>query len=327
MIVLTKEDMKQCFTMREAIDADKEALRMYVEKHAAVPIRTNIDVTRHLGQSLYMPAYVGGTHEALGVKIVSVYPKNMEQGIPSVPATMVVVNPETGVVEAILDGTYLTQLRTGAVQGAATELLAVENAAIAALIGTGGQAEAQLEAMLTVRDLKEVRVYDIDFQRAQRFANAMQERFQQRIVGAASAQEAVHQADIVTTVTTAKQATFEASWVKPGAHINGVGAYTPEMAEMPREIIRQADAVFVDTLDGCLQEAGDLIQPLADGYITESSITGELGDLITGKRLGRKTDQEITVFKTVGSAVLDVYVASEIVRKAKEKNMGTTIGM
>ncbi|KAF1297367.1 ornithine cyclodeaminase family protein [Enterococcus sp. JM4C] len=325
MLFLTKEDIVNSFSMREAIDVDKEALSMYSAGKATVPLRTNINVPKSNGQSLYMPAYVEGGEGALGVKIVSVYPDNLEKNLPSVPATMIVLDPETGIVSACLDGTYLTQLRTGAVQGAATELLSRKDAKIGALIGTGGQATAQLEAMVTVRELEEVRIFDINFERASEFAKEMERQFSVTMRATKTSQECVEGADIITSVTTSKQATFSAEWVKKGAHINGVGAYTPEMCEIPREIIKQADVIIFDTMDGVLEEAGDFITPLKEGYVQESDYQGELGQLVNGTLEGRTNEEQITIFKTVGSAVLDVVVAAEIVKKAQEKQLGTTL--
>lgn len=327
MLFLTKEDIQQCFSMREAIDACKEALALYSDGKASIPLRTNIDVPAQGGQSLYMPGYVAGKEgkDALGVKIVSVYPNNIDKNLPSVPATMVVLDAETGIVKAMMDGTYLTQLRTGAVQGAATELLSSDTAEIGALIGTGGQAEGQLWAMITARPLKEVRIFDIDFDRAESFAKEMSDKFGISVIPAKTAEECVSGADVITSVTTSKRPTFSAEWIKEGAHINGVGAYTPEMCEIPREIIKASDAVIFDTMDGVLQEAGDFIQPLEDGYVDREAYLGELGQLVLGQVEGRKNESDITIFKTVGSAVLDVFVAQKIVEQAEEKALGTTI--
>lgn len=325
MLFLNKENIIDSFTMRDAMDACNESLRLYSEGKASVPLRTNINVAKQEGQSLYMPAYVEADKDALGVKIVSVYPKNIEKNIPSVPATMVTLDAETGMVSAILDGTYLTQLRTGAVQGAATELLAREDAEIGALIGTGGQAEGQLWAMLTARPLKVVRIFDIDFERASAFAKEMEAKYGVEMIPCKESKECVEGADVITSVTTSKRPTFSAEWVKEGAHINGVGAYTPEMCEIPKEIIKKASTVIFDTMDGVLKEAGDFIQPLKEGYVSEDHYNGELGQLALGQIVGRQNAKEITIFKTVGSAVLDVYVANQIVEKAKEKNLGQEI--
>lgn len=322
MLILKKDDIKKCFTMRDAIEADKEALEIYSEGKAKVPLRTNIDIDEKNGQNLYMPAYVGGNQTAAGLKIVSVYPDNISKGLPSVPATVITLDADTGELGTVIEGTYLTQLRTGAVQGAATELLARKDAKVGALIGTGGQAATQLEAMIEVRDLEEIRIFDIDFSRAKKFAELMADKFNKNIYPCQTAKECVENADIITTVTTSKRATFNDEWVKPGAHINGIGAYTPEMCEIPCETIKRAKTIVFDTLDGVWQEAGDFIQPLNKGEISKDMITGELGQLVAGKIKGRTSDDEITIFKTVGTAVLDVYIADKIVKKAQANGYG-----
>lgn len=327
MLILTKEDIQACFSMTDAIVAAKKAVRLYSSGQATVPLRTNLDVAEYRGQSLYMPAVTSGEQSALGVKIVSVYPENIEKGLPSVPATMVALDPETGIVSAILDGTYLTQLRTAAIQGAGTEELANEDAKIGGLIGTGGQGYQQAIAMMTARNLEELRVFDIDFDRATAFANTLSEdmkgRFATQIYAVKTAKEAVADADIITTVTTSKVPTFDATDVKAGAHVNGIGAYTPEMLELPVDLLVKANVVVFDTNDGVLAEAGDILEPIRQGLLTKEDYNGELGDYLLGKIQGRKSKEDITVFKSVGSAVLDIVTAQLIVEKAIEKGIGT----
>jgi ornithine cyclodeaminase len=328
IIVLKQEDMKNVFTMKDAIQADKDALKLYSLGKSNVPLRVNLDVPEYEGQSLYMPGYAAEAN-ALGVKIVSVYPKNIEKGLTSVPATMVLVNNETGEVCSLMDGTYLTRVRTGAVSGAATDVLARKDSTIFTLFGTGGQAETQLEAVLTIRPIKEVRVFDISAERAAKFAKRMTEAFGPRfgvtIIPAKSSDEAVEGADIITSVTTTTKPTFNGRLVKKGAHINGVGAYTPAMQEIDEYIILNADKVYVDTRDGVLNEAGDFIIPIKKGTYSADRLTGELGEVIAGKVPGRVRDEEITFFKTTGSAVLDVVTARRIYESALRKNIGSII--
>lgn len=328
MRILRKEEIEKVYTMEDAIAGDKEALALASQGKSEVPLRTNIEIEEQNGQSLYMPAYVKGENAALGVKIISIYPDNLAKDLPTSPSTMVMVSVETGVVEAILDGTYLTQLRTGAVQGAATDLLARQDAKIAALIGTGGQAVTQLEAMLTVRDLEEVRVMDLDKERAENFAKEMTKKFSNfktNLVAVDKAEDAIADADIITSVTTSPQATFPHEGVKAGAHVNGVGAYTPEMHEIPGELLARADKIIFDTMEGVLAEAGDIITPLKEKLITEDDFDGTLGELVLGEIKGRETEKEITVFKTVGTAVLDVYTGEKILKKAQSADVGQEI--
>lgn len=332
MLILTKKDIEQCFTMEDAIAASKKALAIYTSDQAQVPLRANLNVSLYNGQSLYMPAATSGELVSLGVKIVSVYPDNIQKNLPSVPASMVVVDAKTGIVSAILEGTYLTQLRTGAVQGAATDLLASKDASIAAMIGTGGQGLQQCLAMLTVRNLKELRVFDIDFERAKAFAKQLSDlygnQFDTQFIAVETSQQAVDNADIITTATTSKRPTFDASYVKNGAHINGVGAYTKEMIELPSEIFENTKAVFFDTKDGVLAEAGDVLSAIEKGILKQENISGELGELVLNPNLVDLSNATgVTVFKTVGSAVLDVVTAQLIVEKAKEKGIGQEISL
>lgn len=328
IVVLKQEDMKKVFQMKDAIQADKDALELYSSGGSDIPLRANIDIPEHEGQSLYMPGYAAKAN-ALGVKIVSVYPRNIEKGLTSVPATMVLVNNETGEVCSLMDGTYLTRIRTGAVSGAASDLLARKDSSVFALFGTGGQAETQLEAVLTVRPIRLVNVFDIRADRAADFAERMTkafgEKFGVKIVPAESSDDAVADADIITCVTTTKRPVFDGKKVKKGCHINGVGSYTPEMHEIDEYTVTHADKVYVDTRDGVLNESGDLIIPIKNGTFRAEQVTGELGEVISGKAPGRASDGEITVFKTTGSAVLDIVTARRIYESALRAGIGSVV--
>lgn len=327
MLILNKHDIQACITMPEVIQANKEALKIYSQGNSVIPLRTNLNVASQHGQSLYMPGFVDGEQKSLGIKIVAVYPENAPKGLPVVPATMIVQDPATGIVNAVMDGTYLTQLRTGAVQGAGTDLLARKDAKIGALIGTGGQAETQLQALISVRNLEQIRIFDIDQAHAHEFATRMSTKYGCNCFAVASAQECVTDADIIVTVTTSKVPTFKAAWVKKGAHISGVGSYTPDMNEIPKELVASADIIVFDTTAGVTAEAGDFINPIKEGLITADKYTGELGELILNKIPGRTSDDQITIFKSVGTSVLDVYVANLIVDKAKAQNIGVEIAI
>lgn len=325
MKYLSAKDIQDCFSMKDAIAADESALASYSAGQADIPLRSNLDMPDQHGQSLFMPGYVRGTTPALGMKIVSVYPDNVQRGLPSVPATMVAMNPHTGGVAAILDGTYLTQLRTGAVQGAATDLLAKADSKTALLIGTGGQAMSQLVAMLTVRPLTTVYIADRCYEKAQDFVkratDQLAKHFSVTLKAVANPDPVVSAVDIITCVTTAMDPVFDGHLVKPGTHINGVGAYTPDMHEVPAAAIASADHLFVDTKDGTLAEAGDLLAAITDGQADKAAVH-ELGQLLNHTVDGRTSDQDITFFKTVGSAVLDVVVANQIVQRATQKKIG-----
>lgn len=327
MLILSENDIKKVFTMKDAVDAVKESFSIYSQGKSVVPLRVNIDVKKHEGQSLFMPGYVEDL-DSIGIKIVSVFPKNVEKGRPSVPAQMLLLDGTTGEVCCIMDGTYLTQLRTGAASGAASDVLAIKDAKVAALFGAGGQAICQLEAILAVRKIKKVKVYSRNARKLAEFvkkANVELKNYGALIVSAESPEEAVKDADIITAVTTATKPVFPGGLVKKGAHINGVGSYTRDMQELDEYIVKEADKVFVDSKEAVLAEAGDFIKPIEKGLIDENKIDGELGEVIFGKINGRENDEEITLFKTVGIAVQDVVTAYKIYKKALEKGVGTVV--
>lgn len=287
--------MDEVYTIKDAIQANKDALEIYSKGDSIIPLRTNIDVSEHEGQSLYMPRYAKDAH-ALGVKIVSVYPNNIHKGIPSIPSTMVLIDDETGQVNALIDGTYLTQVRTGAVAGAATDLLARKDSKVFTIFGAGGQAECQVDAVLATRNIETIYVCDLDEARCESFAKHMAEKHQVKVIPTSNSEQAVRESDIITCVITTSKPLFDASWVKEGTHINGIGSYTPQMQEIPAEAILNATGVYVDTRDGVLNEAGDFITPINEGLFDPSIITGELGEVVRGSVKGRQSESEITVF-------------------------------
>lgn len=316
--------------MKEAINVCKKAVKDYTLNKSNIPLRINLPLEKFNGQTLFMPGSINSDEDALGIKIVSVYPNNIEKNLPSVPATMLVFDPRTGLATGLLDGTYLTALRTAALQGAATDLLAREDSEIATLIGTGGQAYEQAHALLTVRNLKELRIVGKNFEKTKRFVEVLQNdfsNFNTNFVAFENSNDAIKESDIITTVTTSKTPTFDAKLVKEGAHINGIGSFTPDMIELPNELIVKENKIYFDTFDGVLSEAGDILTPLENKQISKDDFIAELGELILNSDLGRTNEQEITIFKSVGSAILDIACGNEIVKKAKEKNIGTNIKM
>ena len=331
ILVLKESDISPIISMSDIISADREALSIYSNHQSNIPLRTNINVPEFNGQCLFMNGYAAPA-KALGVKIVSVYPDNINKNLTSVPATMVLVNAETGIVNALIDGTYLTRLRTGAISGLATEILSRKDSKILALFGTGGQAITQLEAILTVRKIELVKVFDIVYERADEFAKKMTVLYSKKynnvkIIAVKSSDEAVENSDIITTVTTSKKPVFKIDKIKSNVHINGVGSYTPDMCEVPEEVVVKANKIYVDTRDGAINESGDLIGPIKKGLINIEKINGELGEVINGKIKGRENDDEMTFFKTTGSAVLDLVAAQKIYELAKKNNIGKIIDL
>ncbi len=326
--VLSQDDVRRAVSMAQAIEIVKGAFAQLSAGKAVVPIRTQLEVARHEGITLFMPAYLQGSDD-LGVKIVSVFPHNLERGLSTIHALVVVVDAGTGCPVAVMDGTYLTALRTGAASGAATDLLARPDARVAAVFGAGAQGRTQLEAACQVRDIEKAWIYDVNREAAEKYVQEMRGRGG-RIPGdinvASSSTEAVREADVICTATTARTPVFADADLKIGVHINAVGAFTPEMQEVPEETIQRARLV-VDSREACWAEAGDLIIPRHKGLISESDIYAELGEIAAGTKRGRESDEEITFFKSVGNAVQDVSVARKVLEEAGRLVLGFEVGL
>jgi ornithine cyclodeaminase len=340
MLLLGQDEIRACFSMGEAIDAVGEAFSLASEKCAHVPQRTVLARPELDATLLVMPSYVpaGGRERAdaaMGVKVLGVYPDNRRRGLPTTTAVMVVVDPGTGLVDALVDGTYLTRLRTGAAAGAATRLLARPNARVGALLGTGGLALCQLEALLCARELEEVRLFSPHPEHVRELARLARKELdlsRTTLVPCDSAQVCVEGADVITCATTSHEPVMEASWVKPGAHVNGVGSYTPNMRELPETLIARAELISVDSTDAVMAEDGTLIDAITDGLVRRDDLV-ELGTLWNSANGGidclRGTpvllSDATSVFKTVGIAVQDSVCAAQIVRAARERGVGREV--
>lgn len=325
MLLLSREDIKKVFTMKDAIEADKLAFRMYSEGKSEVPLRTNIQAPKHDGVFLFMPAYVEDMDTA-AVKIINIFPHNIEVGKNSAPATTILINGKTGETDAILDGTYVTQLRTGAASGAAFDILAKKDCKKGALIGTGGQAATQLEAMVCARKLERVMIFDLNPERLQNFVDKMNEELGEygcKFEAAKTSDEAVEDADLLITVTPSTKPVFNAEKLKKGVTVSCVGAYQHHMQELDPKALVMADKIYFDSKEAVLSESGDILIPLEEGMITEEDFTGDLGDVILGKTVSRENDDEIIVFETVGIATQDLVTARAIYDLGVEKKIGT----
>jgi len=327
MIILSSEVVRQSLPMSQAISAMKRAYAALSAGQAEVPLRSRLPVPPHEAVSLFMPVFLEDEQgQALCVKVVSLFPHNDRRGLPLIQAAVLVLDPETGQPVALLEGSALTAIRTGAASGAATDLLARPDSRVAAIFGAGVQGGAQLEAVCAVRPIETAWIYDPDRQRVERFIEEMagQRGVPQDLRPAGSPTEALAEADVICTATTSLTPVFRDEDIKPGAHINGVGSYTPQMQEVPPETVRRA-AVFVDSRSAVLSEAGDLIQPIQAGMIGADHIQAELGEVVLGRHPGRTNPDQITFFKSVGVAVQDAAAARLALRNAEKHGLGQTI--
>lgn len=320
---LSSEDVRRALPMRQAIEAIKDAFTQLSAGQADAPLRTALDVNNHNGVTLFMPGYLSADDQ-MAVKIVSVFNDNPDKGLPLIHALVVVVDAKTGAPAAVMDGTYLTALRTGAASGAATDLLARSDVSVAAVFGAGAQARTQLEAVCAVRPIEEAWVYDVAPEQAESYAAEMKERLSLPVHVADAPSKAAKRAGVICTATTSSNPVFNDSDIQPGTHINGVGAYTPQMQEVPAETVLRAKVV-IDHHQASLAEAGDLLIPIEQGLMTEDHIYAELGEIAAGGKPGRETGKEITFFKSVGVAVQDVAAAGAALEAAQRLDLGTRV--
>jgi len=310
MRLITDEEVRRALTMPEAIRAVKETYIELSTGQARVPARTSLEIPEFRTTALVMPAYLPRT-KRLGLKLISLCEDNPAKGLPLAQAVAILMDAEFGTPLALMDASYLTAVRTGAGSGAATDALARRDARVAAIFGAGVQGKTQLEAVAAVRPIRKALVFDISLRAAAAYAAEMGPKLSLE-VEPASSPKALREADVICTATTSAVPVFSDGDLKPGVHINAVGSYKPHVREIPGETIRRA-RVYVDQRQGSLEEAGDLIIPLREKLIAEGHILAEIGEVLAGLKPGRRSDDEITVFKAVGNAALDLAMADLIV--------------
>jgi ornithine cyclodeaminase/alanine dehydrogenase-like protein (mu-crystallin family) len=309
--------------MPDAIEAMREAFFQLTSGHVVMPPRGAVDFPEQNGTLLLMPC-AGGRNGRFTVKLVSLFTDNHERDLPLIHSLLVLSDATTGMPLAICDGAVITAIRTAAASGLATQHLALPNAQCAAIFGAGVQARTQLEAVCAVRPIERARVYDVHREAAELFATQMSELLGIEVQPAESPAEALESAHVVCTVTTSGSAVFRDGQLAPGTHINAVGSYKPHVVEIPPETVRRADVV-VDQREAALEEAGDLLTPIREGIITPDHIRAELGELLTGRASGRRDDEQITLFKSVGLAVQDLFAVQRALENARRLGLGRTL--
>jgi ornithine cyclodeaminase/alanine dehydrogenase-like protein (mu-crystallin family) len=306
--------------MEEVIGTLENGFKAYKNDQSNFPVRLAVDVEKVPGVFLFMPGYLK-KDDSFGSKIVSVFPDNPNQGIPTIHSVYLLHDPLTGELMAIIDGILLTAIRTGATSALATSYLARKKASVLGIIGAGVQARYQAEGICAVRTIKKIFVYDIHLETAQLFKQSMIERHHIPVDVLSSANDVAGLSDILVTATTSKEPVFDGSCLKPGTHINAVGAFTEDKRELDTATVQNA-RIIVDTYEGCMKEAGDLLIPMRSGEISEDIIWTDLGEIITGEKPGRQSEDEITVFESVGFALEDLVTARLAYKRAVEKKMG-----
>jgi ornithine cyclodeaminase/alanine dehydrogenase-like protein (mu-crystallin family) len=326
-LILSRADVQRCLTMTEVIEAMRVAFGALHSDGAQMPQRAAVALPEQ-GVVLCMPSLLQAPEQhAFGLKVVTVMPQNPARHLPLIHASVLLMNAMTGQTLAILEGSWLTALRTGAASGLATDLLARRDANVLALFGAGAQALTQVLGVHAVRPLREVRVFSRSDERYQSLVEALQTSLGADcppLYRAGSAREALAGASLVACATTATEPLFQWSDLEKGAHINAIGAFTPEMCEVGAETLAHA-RIVVDQREAALTEAGDLLQALRAGLIAGPESWLELGEIVVGKQPARQTEDEVTFFKSVGIGVQDVAAALYAYNNARARGIGVEV--
>ena len=329
VLVLSAEDVSRLLPMRACIELMRDALAALAKGKALVPLRLVMRMSDASGFLGLMPGYIAPADRsegALGMKAVSVFPGNASRGIDTHQGAVLLFEADTGRLSALMDGGTITAIRTAAVSGVATDLLARREASELAILGAGVQARTHLEAIASVRPLRRARIWSRTPDHAGALVHQESSKYRFALEVAPSPEAAVRGADIVATVTASPEPVLQRSWLNDGAHINAVGSSIPTTRELDSSTVADA-RLYVDRRESALNEAGDVLIPMREGKITAEHIVAELGEVIIGKDQGRRSSEELTLFKSLGLSVEDVASAAFVAREARRRGVGQTVQM
>jgi ornithine cyclodeaminase len=321
--LLNEQQVHSLLPMSDLIAAMEAALAKFSARDVLQPVRTVLTVGPTKAYFGLMPAYIPEP-ASMGAKLVTVFGENHKKNLPSHLATILLLDPDTGMLQAILDGRYITEARTAAVSAVSARFLANPQASTLAIIGSGVQARSHLEAYQHVRQLKDVRIWSPNPHSRASFVDDMSPSINVPIRAVESAEQAVRGADLVVLVTSSPTPVIEDQWVSDGAHVVCVGACRPNQQEMPPPLVKRG-LLYVDSRAAAIVESGDIVMNIASGLFDQSHIRGEIGELVLGRVGGRTSAKDVTVFKSLGMAVEDVVAADLVFRRAVEQGAGTEL--
>src|SRR5258706_2911098 len=324
VLVINHAEVEALLPMNECIDVMESAFIALARGDVEQPLRTIFRPATVKGVMAMMPAYRGGDAPLFGLKAICVFPGNAAIGKDAHQGGVMLFDGETGEMLAVVNDSAITAIRTAAVSALARRLLSREDAGDLAIIGAGVQARSHLDAMNCVRPLRRVRIAARNFENAKHFATEMQSQCAAVIEPVASAKAAVSGADIIVTATTSRDPVLQREWISPGAHINAIGTFSPKAREVDTDTIAAA-TLFVDRRESALNEAGDYLIAAQEGAIGPEHIRADLGEVLTGAHPGRRSADEITIFKSLGLAIEDLAAAAHVYRKASEQGVGVTV--
>lgn len=322
VLLLGHDEVAALLPMRECIALVRDALVSLAEGRVHQPLRTIMKPPDAAGVMGLMPSYASGSRAAFGLKAICVFPGNPARGMDSHQGAVLLFGAEMGELQAVVNASAVTAIRTAAASAVATHALAREDACELAIVGAGVQARSHVEAMSHARRVRRCRVASRNFERARKLADELKGSYAFPVEAVETIEEALRGADLIVTATNAADAVVRREWVSAGAHINAVGSCTPRARELDAATVA-ASSLFVDSVESTVNEAGDYLCALREGAIESNHIRAELGEVLTGAKPARTSDEEITLFKSLGIAVEDLAAVKFLYDKAKETGAGT----
>ena len=323
MLVLSEQQVQSLIEIDELIAALSQAHIQYSTGKAVMPVRLVVPLVDIQGRITSMPGYLN-EDKALGMKVVTYFQDNPQRNLPAILATIMLFSAETGKMIAVMDGAYITAIRTACASALATQALANPETATLGILGAGVQARAHVQALTLVRKISRIMIYSPSATSAASLKGEMENKAGIAIEVAKSAEAVVRASDLLVTVTTAKEPIIKAQWLKPGVHINAVGSHRPDSREIDGATLARAKVV-VDSRAAMLAECGDILLALKEKSVDDNVIYGEIGEVLAGAKPGRRSADEITLYKSVGTAIQDVAAAHLVYDKALERNVGSHV--
>jgi ornithine cyclodeaminase len=310
---IDKERISSLLTMQECIEVMEKMFRSLAKGESGQPLRSLMWLPDKKGFLGMMPGYYE-TAGVMGVKLISVFHGNKDQGYPSHQGVVVLFDAKNGKPLMIFDGLEITALRTAAASALATKLLSREDSELLSIVGSGEQAQRHIESILLVRNIRQINIWSRKDKNASGLAHKISERYNLPVIVHKSANDAVENADIICTVTSSPQPVLCGDWIKKGTHINAVGSSTPSTRELDSNAVLNSK-LYTDCYESILNEAGDFLIPKKEGVITDDHIWGDLGEVLLGMKKGRENKKEITLFKSLGIASEDIFSCWHIYQK------------
>jgi alanine dehydrogenase len=323
MLLLSEKQVQDLLDIDELIATLEQAHIQWSTGRAVMPVRLVVPLPQIHGRITSMPGFLNDDN-ALGMKVITYFQDNPKRGLPAILATIMLFSVETGKMIAVMDGSYITAIRTACASAMATRALANRETPVLGILGAGVQARAHIQALSRVRKLQQIKIYSPSGISATKIRKDMESEVGVGVKVAASAEDAVKHSDIVVTVTTAKEPILKSEWLNAGVHINAVGSHRPDLREVDGATLARAKVV-VDSREAIMTECGDILLALKERSIPEDVIHAEIGEVLAGMKSGRESAGEITLYKSVGIAIQDVATANLVYHRALDRKVGTQV--